>query len=278
MLHFVLLPVVLACVVNIAQAQSTVLLSFNPDIQTVYECACKFSTFQRKGGKDVRSEIDLKFDLDFVGGSDSLVTMKAIFRQMKLDLVAPDITLHTNSDDPMPTQKQLSEDGKATMLKAVKTLMGHAYIITVKRTGEVTTVRCFDEMLDIALDSIAFNPVQRPYIRKSLEAQFGNSAMKNTFNQMFHLMPAHGVKANDRWIINTSHRVLTLKSHDKKTVLLDSQSDNTSSPDVETGTVTLDIKTGLPLNIDLKQSVGEEAGKNFFRGSTIVQCKPLGKP
>jgi hypothetical protein len=244
-------------------------LSFNPTPNTIYDCGCKFHSEQNENGNSVTSELDMTFDVSTITRTDSLVTLRVAYRKLKMDVVASDMNLHVDSDNPMPTKKQLQENAGTTMLKAIKTLMGHAYTLTLKPTGEVMSVTGFEKMLDVAMDSIAFNPVARSYLRKSLAAQFGDEPMRNTFNQMFNVLPDSVVRENATWTTQANNLTHTLKTSTKATAGVSSRTAiAVEATPLTDGDMLIDVKTGLPIRVDMTQ---RDLNQRVV-GTTSVRC------
>jgi hypothetical protein len=229
-----------------------------------------------------------------IGGNPQ--TMKQAFTftySFKPSKVDPDGTIHGTYKHDAITVKMQGPGGQVDydssrdkepptnpMAKPFAALVGKELQVVMTPRGEVKELKGADEILAAVLESMGDLPEQvRATAKQQMESQFGEAAMKESFEQMTAIYPKDPVAVGESWdvehrvtagmpmVINTTY---TLKSLDGGRATLDFKGTAKTDPDApagivpgakfslegtQTGSLALDQATGWIASGTLKQAM-----------------------
>ena len=190
-----------------------------------------------------------------------------------------------SQDGPMGKSEYDSSNPPASIPDAAvgyAALLGQGFSMKITPLGEVADIQGIDALLSHVLDTLNVPAGSaRDAIQDSLESQFGEEAMKESFEKATAIYPEKPVALGDSWskklvlamgmpmIVDSTW---TLKSRKDGVALVDVKSTIVPNPDAkpmeisgmtiayevsgdQSGTLELDEATGWPLRSNMKQSL-----------------------
>ncbi|MGI4870161.1 MAG: DUF6263 family protein [Janthinobacterium lividum] len=149
-------------------------------------------------------------------------------------------------------------------------MIGKSLDITVTDKGEVTAVKGVEELKKAML-------ADNPAIGPQLEQTLNENTLKSSMNQLFNIYPDHAVKPGESWTknvtLNMGPAAMKLASTYKLAsvqsgvahLLVDgklSMDGMMALTGTQSGTMDIDVATGLVLSSKLKQTLSSPAGDN----------------
>ena len=148
-------------------------------------------------------------------------------------------------------------------------MVGQSLVITVTDQGEVTAVQGVEELKKSVL---ANNP--NPALSQQLEQTLNENTVKSSMNQLFNIYPDHAVKPGESWNKNMTLSMGPATMKLASTYTLGSVqggvahllvagklvADGIALTGTQSGTMDLDVATGLVLSSKLKQTLTSPAG------------------
>ena len=124
--------------------------------------------------------------------SDSIYGVRAVYTAVRYDMDGPMGSVRYDSADP-PAEVSPAAAGYAA-------LVGQGFSFTVSPMGHVYAVEGVEAMIDAVIDALeAPDEAQREAIRASLQAQFGDEAIRGQLANTFAHYPGEPVSVGDTW-------------------------------------------------------------------------------
>ncbi len=244
-----------------------VLLKFNlkPGDKYLFSSVMKQLTTQEAMGREIKTTQHTTADYlyDVLSVQNGITTINVTFRAMKMDMDISGVK-HVSFDSDKP------EEAPAE-LSALKDMVGKSFVMEVNEEGTVQSVKGLVEIMGGAQ-----SPLQ--------QLGFTDSAMTHTMSQMTNIYPNKAVSVGEGWakalsapLANLLHMDITatytLTAISGKTAIVDVKGDiqfsklkngatvpvmadaDVSLTGTQNGTLELDIESGLPQKMTLKQDI-----------------------
>lgn len=214
-------------------------------------------------------------------------------------------------DGPMGSFSYDSAHAPATIPEAARAytaLVGQGFFLQLRPNGEIVDVQGVDQMLAHMLDAMGVPAgSERDELEASLRSQFGNEALKESFEKAALFYPDKPVAVGDSWSKDISLETgmpmvlattWTLKARKDGVAVVETRSDVRRNPEAkpvemagmtiayelsgeQSGSMELDEKTGWLLNGTMKQNLaGQISAMGMTWPMTVVsdiRFEPWGK-
>jgi len=245
-------------------------LKFNlkPGEKYLFSSTVEQNITQEMMGQRVTTQQNIVSDYiyDVQATTNGITTINIIFKAIKMDAnVAGGMQqLHFDSDDP---------EGSTNELKVMNNLIGKSFLMEIDEAGSVKRIEGLGEIM------ASMNEEHAEFLKQS----FGDSTMMHNLNQITNIYPNKTVVTGDNWtkqfsgslagmLHSTATSEFTLSEIKSNIAVLTvngkmalSKLENTSIPilqeaefdlqGTQTGTLEVDIDSGLPVLSQIKQNV-----------------------
>ncbi|WP_257667638.1 DUF6263 family protein [Parapedobacter tibetensis] len=255
---------------NPLSRQKEVLLKFNlqPGDKYHFSSVTKQNIVQEAMGQQMTTTQDIVADYiyDIQAVQNGMTTINVTFGSIKMDMdVAGMQKLTYDSDNP---------DGGTEELKAMSNMVGKSFLMEINEEGSVEKIEGLAEIIS------SIGGQQAELLKQS----FGDSSMIQNMNQVTNIYPNKKVRVGDKWMKKFSGPVagimqseatsdFSLSDIEGDLAILEMNGEMDFSKleggggnpmlqgaefklkGTQTGTLEVDIKSGLPLQTKLKQAI-----------------------
>lgn len=220
---------------------------------------------------DMTQEMGLQYDV--VGNNNGVFDIKTTYQKIKMNMTSP-APFTIDSDSP-----ENSTD--VSLGKVFKSLVGVPLNIQLAQNGKVLSVTGVDK-LAAKMDSI-----DNPQYKQMFGQQFSEKAIQATFERMSSFFPEKPVAIGDTWDVSMSINSSGIDIISKMKITLKEVKDNVASLEYtgtlatpeggsalqiqgmdatvsmtgeQTGTASIDMKTGWTVRAELTQNSTQEIG------------------
>jgi len=162
-------------------------------------------------------------------------------------------------------------------------LIGQSFSMVVNKNGEVVEVKGMTEIFDNMIERVGLDTMQGgKQAIAGFKEQFSDEQVKKNFSESFNMLPNKNIKIGDTWNISTDKSVMGMGIKTENTYTLKEIKGNQAIVDIvstfltdkteegmlamemdgtQTGTLKIDINTGLTIEGDIKQMInGTQVG------------------
>ena len=275
MKKFVCTSLFLVAGLTIASAQQ-VKLSINPEKGKKYEYQTETTqnVKQSVAGQEflVEMETNTRFLQEIKDKTPQEITVQYTYQDMAYIVSSPMVKMFYDSKTPSENPSDIDQ----MLSKMFGKMMGQSFVAVYAPDGSVKSLIGMDRIAESMVDAIAGDGPMIAQLGAQMKQQFNDEVMKNMFEQSFKIYPDNAVKPGDTWNKNLSTTVnnmstgfktkYTLKSVSKNVATITFSSEIEMNPPAEmgmegkisgtqTGTMTVDTKTGLPLTLNANQEI-----------------------
>ena len=262
-------------------------LKFNLEKGKTYNYELAVDMDQEMTGKTNKIEVITGYAIRVMddGGSIKTLDIEYYGFKMKMNLGGYEMTV----DASKKAEDSNNLDPVAIMYNAFSGIIGKKFTMEVNEEGKIQSISGVRELIEEIVNSVHGEDEVKIMVQASLNDQFSEEKIKETFAPMFGIYPNKEVKAGDTWSSSynlTSQGVqaktdYTLKSFEGDNAVLDvkSKMDPLSGADNEavagmklsgtqSGTMKLNSKSGMVIDAELTQN---------FEASGSLKMKMIGK-
>jgi hypothetical protein len=207
--------------------------------------------------------------------SNDNVVMDLTYKRVQWDMF-PEGEKASNYDSNDSLKKSTGEGQLAAMGKVFGSMVNVTFHCEMEKTGEVVSVKGTDMLVDkifAAMMPAGIDPEKAAMMegfKETFKEQYSEETFKKSFNQMFNFLPGKKVKINESWtgqnvidvtgVKTTINNVYTLKEvkGDVAVITLVSEAvkdEESNTSGTQTGTIEVDMKTGLALKSEILQDL-----------------------
>jgi len=253
---------------TIASAQ--VKLSFNPEKGKKYEYQTDViqNIQQSVMGQSIPMEMEMsvKYLMEISDKTPQETTVQYIFKEVAYIISSPMIKMGYDSND--------SSEKDNILGKMFSNLIDVSLMAIIAPDGSVKSLTGMDAVVEKMNRAIASEGQTEAQIGASIMSQFSDDALKNSFQQLLKIYPANKVKAGESWNMESAISVNSMNTNIKTKYTLKEIGKNMASIAVSsdldmnmgagmdgeitgagTGTMSVDVKTGLPLMSEINQNM-----------------------
>ena len=249
-------------------------LSFNPPKGAKYEYRSESvqTAKQNVMGQEMKSEIetDVTYIVEIKDKTSQGIHVQLTYRDFAYIMSSPMMKMGYDSKNPIENPSEMDQ----MLAKMFSGMIGQPCMLVIAPDGSVKSVTGMDAIAENMLKALSDNGQIALQIGASLQQQFGDEAMKNSFQQSFKIYPDNAVKPGDSWNMenlmtvanmNTAfHTKYTLKevSRNMATVAVESDIEMIPGEGMEgkitgtqAGSMRVDTTTGIQIMSDLLQNM-----------------------
>ena len=249
-------------------------LSFNPPKGAKYEYQTETIQDAKQSvmGQEipVETEISTKYLMEIMDKTPQETQVKFTFKDISYIISSPMMKMGYDSKNPVENPSDMDQ----MLTKMFSKMIDQSFMMVIAPDGSVKSLTGMDAIGVSMVDAIASDGQMIAQLGAQLKQQFNDEAMKNTFEQSFKIYPANAVRTGNSWNMENTLNVnnmntdistkYTLKSVSRNmaTVAVDGKLEMTPGAGMEgklagtqTGTMTIDTGTGLPVTSDATQNI-----------------------
>jgi len=260
-----------ACVSTVS---AQVKITFNPEKGKKYEFSqdvAQTVSMLMQGQKiPMDNKILIVYNMEILDKTAAGAEVSYLFKRIEFKMSGMMMNIEYSTDNANP-----SSEFEKSLAKVLKPIIGKSFQATITPDGKTTELKGVDKLLE-GITTDASNPMAA-----QLKQQFSGEALTNMLEQTFGCYPKTEVKVGDTWdftqtagmagaTVSTVSKC-TLKSISGGTGTIGVTSDvkmnmtamgNGQLAGTQTGTTTLDVKTGIPLAINVNLNVKGKISAN----------------
>ncbi|WP_223648435.1 DUF6263 family protein [Hymenobacter psoromatis] len=225
------------------------------------------------GGQNIKQDITMVSSFAVKSAADSATKLDVSYDRVAMKMDAGSQQMTYDSRDPST---------KGSPLALMGGLVGKHFTVGVTEAGRVTSVQGVSELVNSLVDPANPNAVA---MRTQLSQTLNDKAIKSMMEQSFNIYPNHAVQPGDTWTKVTSVTMGPMTMSATSTYKLNSISDGVAHIGVsskldgqgavslagtQTGTMDVDVATGLLADSQLKQTL---TGTPAMKIATTIHIK-----
>ena len=258
--------------ITIVSAQ--VKLSFNPEKGKKYEYQTELIQLSKNTamGQEMASEMEMsmKYLMEIAEKTPQETKAQFTYQDISYIITSPMMKMGYDSKNPIENPSDMDK----MLGKMFGTLIGKPFTLTITPDGSVKSVTGMDAIAENMTQSVAANGQMAAQMSGAIKQQFGENAIKGSFEQSLKIYPANAVKAGDSWVVENTLDISNMNTKTKTKYTLKGIKNNMADIVVEstlemkpgagmegsltgtqTGTMQVDVKTGMPVSSDMSQSI-----------------------
>jgi hypothetical protein len=263
---------IICCAAGLS-ASAQVKLSLNPAKGAKYQYRTEMvqNITQTVMGQTIPMEQEMTFvyDMNIKEKDSQVIEAEFIYREVYYLLSSAMMKMAYDSKNPV---ENMSETDKM-MAKIFGVLIGKPFNVSFTADGSVLSVSGMDTIMEDVVKAVADDGQIASQIVSALQQQFGNEPIGKSFEQSFKIYPDRKIKVGDSWETQQTVVISGMTTETKSTYTLKSLKKNVASAEVvssmvlkpigmegtiageQTGTMEIDVKTGLPLTGNITQNI-----------------------
>jgi len=265
---------VLFLVSGLTIAKAQVKLSFNPEKGKNYEYQTEMiqNIKQNVMGQEipVEMEMSVKYLMEIKDKTPHETTVQLTYEEMVYIVSSPVMKMGYDSKNQIENPSDIDQ----MLGKMIGTMIGQSIVVVIAPDGSVKSIDGMDTIGESMVSAIADGGQMIAQLGAQMKQQFNDEAMNNMFKQSFKFYPENTVRAGDSWNMENTMMVNNMNTVSKSKYTLKSVSRNIATIAVngetemnmgmgmegkvagtQTGTMTVDTKTGLPLTNETSQNM-----------------------
>ena len=280
-----------------AGSSTTRMLKFNLEKGKYYDYEMVMDIDQDIMGKKNTIGMIAQYAINVTDDDGNLKTLDIEYRdfKMKMDVMGQQMNIDASKKPEKMDSNSFSQNPMEMMSNAFSGIIGKKFTMKVSGDGEIQSITGVDEFINSIAESMNAGEQVKGIVIASLQGQFSDEKVKETFAPMFGIYPNKEVKPGDKWnntYILSSQAVVssneyTVKSFegDNAIVLLTSKLEPQANAEnsniaalklsgTQSGTLTINTKTGLIVDSELTQDFKSSGEMKF---GMIGKLKMRGK-
>jgi len=236
-------------------------LSFNPEKGAKYEYQTEMiqNVKQSIMGQEipVTMEINVSYLMEIKDKTPQETHVQLTYQDIVYVISNPMMNMRYDSENP-----------------AVRNLINKSFLMVVAPDGSVKSVTEIDNVAESPTNTSGANWQVDAQVVAQLNQQFSGDAVKDMLEQSFKMYPANAVRAGDSWNMDNTTTINNMNTSVKTKYTLKEISGNIATVAIEsdmvmtvgagmegtiagtqTGTMTIDTRTGLPVTSDIAQNI-----------------------
>jgi len=257
---------------NVTTAQ--VKLSFNPEKGKKYEYQSEMiqNIQQNVMGQTIPMELEMniKYLMEIKGKTSQETQMQYTYKEVAYIINSPMMKMGYDSKNPIENPSEMDK----IFSKIFSTLIDESFMIVVAPDGTITSVTGMELIAEKMVNAISGDGTMAAQLGAQMKMQFGDDAIKNSFQQAFKIYPANPVKKGDSWNLESKTTISNMNTDVKTKYSLKDISKNLATITFEsvmeliptegmegnlsgsqTGTMIVDTKTGMTITSDVSQNM-----------------------
>ncbi len=266
---------------NACKSEENITLKFSPTVAKKYEISMDYVQNIDMGGMgEMQNTILFVYHLLIKEkDADQNTIILTTFKKIGFNTKSPQGDMSFDSDvDATP-----DDMGSAMISKIFGGLIGQSFSMVVNKNGEVVEVKGMTEIFDNMIERVGLDTMQGgKQAIAGFKEQFSDEQVKKNFSESFNMLPNKNIKIGDTWNISTDKSVMGMGIKTENTYTLKEIKGNQAIVDIvstfltdkteegmlamemdgtQTGTLKIDINTGLTIEGDIKQMInGTQVG------------------
>ena len=236
-------------------------LSFNPEKGAKYEYQTEMiqNIKQSVMGQEipVEMEVNMSYLMEIKDKTPQETHVQLTYQDIVYVISNPMMNMRYDSENP-----------------AVRNLINKSFLMVVAPDGSVKSVTEIDNVAESPTNTSGANWQVDAQVVAQLNQQFSGDAVKDMLEQSFKMYPANAVRAGDSWNMDNTTTINNMNTSVKTKYTLKEISGNIATVAIEsdmvmtvgagmegtiagtqTGTMTIDTRTGLPVTSDIAQNI-----------------------
>jgi len=265
---------VLFLVSGLTIASAQVKLSFNPEKGKKYEYQTEMiqNIKQNVMGQEILTEMEMstKYLMEIKDKTTQGVTVQYTYNEVIYIVSNPMMKMGYDSKNPIENPSDMDQ----MFSKMFSKMIGQSITVVFALDGSVKSLTGMDAIGESMVGAIADVNPMFAQLGAQMKQQFNDEAMKKMFEQSMKIYPENPVKAGNSWnientmmtnIMNTNYTTkYTLKSVSRNMATIAVEGEIEMNPGAgmegkitgtQTGTMTVDTRTGLPITNDVSQNM-----------------------
>ena len=258
------------------KSEEELTLAFSPQLSKKYEISMNYVQDMEMGEMgNMKNTIVMTYDL-FIKekDKDQNTVILTTFKKVGFDTKSPQGNVSYDSD----VKTEPTDMGSAMMSKIFGSMIGQSFSMTVDKEGKVINLTGMETIFNNMIKNLGLDTI--PGGAESIagfKEQFSDEQFKKNFGESFNILPTKGVKIGDTWDITTSSDMMGMEMKSKNTYTLKGVEGDLAIVDVisdfnmdkensgegddmkmdgsQTGTLKIDINTGMAVEGDIKQTI-----------------------
>ena len=263
--RFVCASLFLMLCVNVAFAQ--VKLSFNPETGKKFEYKMEAvqNIKQNVMGQEMPMETEMNstYLMEIKDKTSREIRTQMTYEGFTFLVSSPMMNVKYDSKKPIDNPSDMDE----MFEKIFSTLIGKPFTVVYAPDGSVKSVSGMGAIIENMIGSVSADGQAAAQIGVQMSQQFSDESMKNMFGQSFHIYPDNAVKVGESWNMensmsmnnmnigiktkNTLREVNSNRAIIAVTGEVDMDMGEGKFTGMQTGTMIVDITTGLPVTSDI---------------------------
>ncbi len=258
----------------LSTASAQVKLSFNPEKGTKYQYTQETVQLlkQTAMGQEIPMEMDvtMSYIMNIKEKNTKETVAQCTYQDISYVLSSAMMKMGYDSKNPLENPSEMDK----MMGKMLGSLIGKPFEMHIASDGSVSSVTGMDAIAESMSQAVAADGPMAMQVGASMKQQFNNETIKNQFEQSLKIYPANLVKEGDSWeasqVMSVSGMNLemktkyTLKNVQRNTASIGIESVISMVPSagmegklsgIQTGTMEVNVKTGMPISSELSQNI-----------------------
>jgi hypothetical protein len=262
----------LSCFITVS-IHAQVRLSFNPELGATYEYRMESvqNVKQKVMGQEMPMETvtDGTYLMEIKSKTPQEIRVQFTFQGFIFSISSPMMNIKYNSKNPTESTSEMDK----MFEKMFSTLIGKPFTVIFAPNGSVKSVSGMGSIIENMLGAVAADGQMATQMGAQMSQQFSDEAMKNMFHQSFNFYPYpdKAVKVGDSWNMeftmpmdnmnfgvktkNTLEKISANMATIKVAGDIDMDIEGSKLIGTQTGTMAVDITTGLPATSDIFQNM-----------------------
>ena len=249
-------------------------LSYNPPKGAKYEYQTEMiqNAKQSVMGQDipVETEMSTKYLMEISDKMPQETHVQVTYKEITYIVSSPMVKMGYDSKNPVEQPSDIDQ----MLAKMFAKIIDQSFMMVIAPDGSVKSVTGMDAIGESMVGAIASDGPMIAQLGAQLKQQYNDEAMKNTFEQSLKFYPADAVRTGNSWnkentmTVNNMNTDITTKytlksvSRNMATIAVEGKIDMNPGAGMEgkitgtqTGTMSVDIGTGLPVASDVTQNM-----------------------
>ena len=268
-----ILIVIISFIWGLTSISAQVNLSFNPEKGKKYEYNTKSASIGKSivMGQEIPVEMimSMKYMMEVIDKKPQETTVRFTYGEIAYLVSNPMMKMEYDSKNPSENSSEFDK----LLHKMFDKMLSQSFLAVITTNGSIISITGMDAIAESMTNAIANDGQFGAMIGEQMKQQFSDAATKSMFEQAFKIYPDNAIKAGNSWNfentmvaneMNSTFRTkYTLKELVKNVATISVESQIEMTPiaaegklnGVQTGTITVDAKTGIPLKSEINQDV-----------------------
>ena len=261
----------LCLISSLITVSAQIKLSFNPEAGKKYEYRVDMTQNLKQTVMEQEVPVDMEMSSTYMMEIKSKTPQETHvqFTYMDFTFSVSSAMMNSKYDSKKPTENPSEMD--KMFGKMFSTLIDKPFTAVFAPDGSVKSITGMEAIIKNMLDAVSSDGQMAAQVGAQMSQQFNDEAMKNMFGQSFNFYPEKAVKIGDSWDMKNSISVggmnvninanNTLKEIKTNMATIGLTGDIDMDMEVgkltgkQTGTMTIDSATGIPITSEISQNM-----------------------